>query len=380
MAPSATTLAAGRGRRPRLLRIAACAGLLAALVSCSSSSEEPGGPKSAPPPDDGFIIDGDLTHPDGSSCVTEVHEAEALPFDLYVLFDQSGSMSTPAGSGSRLDAVRAAMADFLRDSESGGMGLGIGYFGNNPIGSASCNPADYQKPAVPIELLPANASPVLNSLSGVKPTGETPTGAALRGACTYAKSWRAANPDRSLDILLLTDGIPEAPVSRANGCDPTLDDAATAASECAASAGVKTFVLGVGPSLESLERIAVAGGTEHALLVSGGDVTKNVTEALGRVRGTALPCSFKLPPPPDNKVFNLEQVNVVLTDENGTEHALVNSASSEDCSESGGWYYGPGSPPERIELCPASCEFTKAQSNSGRIQYAIGCRTITTTR
>jgi hypothetical protein len=354
-------------------------GVFASLFACSSSTEN-SGPAKPTPDDDGIIFDGNLTHPDGTTCVTEVSQAEALPFDLYVLFDQSGSMSSPAGGGSRLDAVRAAMADFLRDTESGGMGLGIGYFGNNPIGSASCDPADYRNPAVPIELLPANASPILTSLAGVKPTGETPTGAALRGSCTYAKSWRDTHPGRPLDILLLTDGVPEAPVSRAGGCDPTLEDAAAAASECATSSMVKTFVLGVGPSLESLERIAVAGGTEHALLVDGGDVTKKVTEALGRIRGTALPCNFKLPPPPDNQVFDLSQVNVVVTDTEGDEHALVKVDSSSDCAESGGWYYGAGDPPSAIELCASSCEFAKAQSDRGRIQYALGCRTITTTR
>lgn len=358
------------------------AGLFVFLVflpSCGSA-ESPASPARAQEEDDGLPFEGTLPGSGETSCVTLVSEAEALPFDLYVLFDQSGSMSAAEGAGSRLDAVRAAMADFLRDEESSGMGLGIGYFGNFPIGSASCDPADYEEPAVPIALLPQNANRVLGSLASVRPTGETPTGAALRGACTYAESWRDAHPGRSLDLLLLTDGVPEAPVSRSSGCDPTLEDAALAASDCAGRAGVNTFVLGVGPNLDGLERIAAAGGTEHALLVEGGDVTREVGAALGRIRGTALPCSLRLPEPPPGQTFDRARVNVVVTDAAGKDHALSSVTSADDCAAGGGWYYGAGAVTDRIELCPTSCDFAKAQSNDGRIRFALGCRTLTTTR
>lgn len=356
--------------------------LLLCLVACGSRPDEPSGKDQEPaPPDDGFIFDGDLTHRGEGSCVSEVHQAEALPFDLYVLFDQSGSMVTAAGSGTRLDAVRAAMTDFVNAKESAGMGLGIGYFGNFPIGNASCDPRDYDAPAVPVGVLPANAAPFLASLRGVEPTGETPTGAAVRGACTYTTAWRKANPGKPLDILLLTDGVPEAPVSRTmpGGCDPTLDDAVAATRACAAS-GVNTFVLGVGPNLQNLDAIAAAGGTEKAFLVDGANVERDVSAALGRIRGTALPCTFRLPPAPEGRALALDRMNVVVTDIEGKDHAVPFVTDAAGCDASGGWHYGAGEPPETVELCPASCEYAKSQSDGGQIQYAVGCRTLTTTR
>jgi hypothetical protein len=367
---------------PKKPFLAALVGLHGLLFGCGSRPDELHAEKAASPPDDTNLIGGISGRGEGS-CVDQVAEAEPLPFDLYVLFDQSGSMSIPAGAGSRLDAVRAAMSDFLHDGDSAGMGLGIGYFGNNPLGEASCDPADYDSPAVAIGQLPENASAVVASLAAVTPTGETPTGAALRGTCTYARGWRDAHPGRELDVLLLTDGVPEAPISKANGCDPTLDDAIVATRACVDDAGVKVFVLGVGPTLDNLNRIAAAGGTDHAFLVDGGDVTKNVLDALGRIRGSALPCSFELPPPPQGQSFDYDTVNVVVTDAAGDDHALYNVPSAAECTENGGWFYASeasGDAPERIELCDASCTYTKAQSDGGRLRFALGCSTLTTTR
>jgi hypothetical protein len=47
--------------------------------------------------------------------VQRLEEADLAPVDLYVVFDQNESMATPSGAGSRLDGVRAAIADFMRD-------------------------------------------------------------------------------------------------------------------------------------------------------------------------------------------------------------------------------------------------------------------------
>jgi hypothetical protein len=367
--------------RAKSTALAFCLAAFPAAAACGSSPDEPKKSTDAGPADEpGPVFDGNLVSRDQGGCVSEVSQAEALPFDLYILFDQSGSMSTPEGAGNRLDAVRAALADFLGAGESAGMGVGIGYFGNFPLGEASCMPADYRSPAVPIELLPANEAAMLKSLGAVKPTGETPTGAALRGACDYAHTWKGEHPGKILDILLLTDGVPEAPISKANGCDPTLPDAVTATTACADEAGVRVFVLGVGPNLDNLNQIAKAGGTGSAFLVDGGDVTARVSAALGRIRGSAIPCSFELPPPPAGESFAFDRMNVVVTDTAGVDHALYNVDGSAACGEDGGWYYAPSDAPERVELCDASCTFAKAQSDGGHLRFALGCKTLTTTR
>ncbi len=200
---------------------------------------------------------------DGSGCVGEAYEGETLGLDIYIMFDQSGSMCScidPAGGQAcpdpnceqtRLDAVRAATRSFLADKASDGIGVGIGYFGKQPIGEASCDDGDYSEAAVEIGLLPDQADAINDSLSSIEPTGETPSGAAIRGACSYARAHKEENPAREVVILLLTDGKPEAPVTCMDGegpCCPTLDDAANAARDCLEEKpGIRTYVLGVGP-------------------------------------------------------------------------------------------------------------------------------------
>jgi Mg-chelatase subunit ChlD len=322
-----------------------------------------------------------LSRSGDGGCVAEVRRGEALPLDVYILFDQSGSMSTPAGNGTRLDAVRAAASDFLNSSQSAGIGFGIGYFGNFPLGHTSCNPDDYSTPSVEIGPLPGQAPALLASLQSVVPTGETPTGPAIRGACSYVDSWDKAHPGLSASMLIVTDGVPEAPISRANGCDPTLDDAVAATKECVTRTGASIYVLGVGPNLVNLDQIAAAGGSDHAYLVDGGDVSNQVLEALNAIRGAALPCGFEIPPAPAGETIDLQRVNVVRTDSDGTRHALVNIPSSDGCgSESQGWYYDPPGAPERITLCESACREVKAQSLHGAIEFALGCQIVTATR
>jgi hypothetical protein len=106
----------------------------------------------------------------------------------------------------------------LNDPDSAGIGVGIGYFGTMPIGRTSCDPADYSAAAVDIDLLPGHAAAVSQSLASVNPTGETPTGAAIRGACDYLENWHSQRPGHKVVILLVTDGVPETPSS--NGCRP----------------------------------------------------------------------------------------------------------------------------------------------------------------
>jgi hypothetical protein len=312
---------------------------------------------------------------ENSRCITQLNQAEALPLDLYVLFDQSGSMSTPADQGNRLDAIRAAFADFIGAKETSGIGVGLGYFGNQPLGQASCAMADYETPAVSIGLLPAQSNALLESLASVVPTGETPTGPAIRGACTYVQSWKTDHPGRALDLLLLTDGVPEAPISRANGCDPTLEDAVSATRACVADADISLYVLGVGPNLDNLNQIAAAGRSGQAYLVNGTNVQTKVLDALDAIRGTALPCSFAIPPAPEGQTLDRDRVNVVVTDVSGKKRALGNVPNSTACGVTGGWYYVPGDTSERVELCDVSCKFVKSQSNGGAIEFALGCRT-----
>lgn len=307
-------------------------------------------------------------------CAGEVYEGEAVPLDLYLMFDQSGSMSTvvdDATGKTRMDVVRAAVRAFLADTESVGLGAGIGYFGHQPLGETTCSPSDYATPAVAIGELPGLEPALIASLDARPPTGETPTGAAIRGACSYVSGYSASNPGRNPAILLVTDGEPKAPLSEAT-CNPTLEDAVAAAEECYAGSGIRTYVLGVGPSLTNLRVIAEAGGTEDAFLAEL-DNTEQVLAALRAVRFAAqLPCEIALSEAaiaqydPDGN-----DSTVAFLDLECGYHAVPEVQGASACAGTEGWYFDDPAAPTRIELCETTCGAVK--SSGRQLNYAIGC-------
>ena len=315
---------------------------------------------------------------DENGCVGERYAGETIPLDIYVMFDQSGSMSSIEQGGiTRMDAVRSAMDAFLRDRASVGLSLGIGYFGYEPIGETTCNPADYAQADVAIGLLPKNAQAIADSLSKRQPTGETPTGSAVRAACGYTKDWKAAHPGRDVVMLLVTDGEPQAPVtcgdSGTGACCPTVSDAVAATTDCLAGMpGVKTFVLGVGPYLDNLHKIAAAGGTKQAFLVNGGDVAAKVLDALNAIRAAAqVPCELTIPEPPSGKSLDLNHVNVVATSIRCESNTIPYRESASSCDAVGGWYFDDPKAPKHVVLCKKSCDDVTVPGE--QLSFSLGC-------
>jgi hypothetical protein len=326
---------------------------------------------------------------DAASCGGEVFEGESVPLDIYIMFDQSASMCAclDAGAGqlclesgcntTRLDAVRRAVDEFLLDPNSAGIGVGLGLFGQQDIGQTSCDAAVFAEPLVSVGTLPEQASALSDALSLLQPTGETPTGPALRGACAYARDHRATAPQNQVVLLLLTDGRPEAPTTCRGGigtCCPSLDDAVQAAEACRNEVGIRTFVIGVGPLLDNLEQIAVAGGTDQAYLVQGGDVGAEVLRALNRIRGSAaIPCELALPEAPAGDALALDEVNLEYEGAECARTPFASVASAADCGDEDGWYYDDPASPSRILLCPRSCD--RVSGPGGNLYYSVGCDT-----
>jgi hypothetical protein len=324
-----------------------------------------------------------------SGCTGSTYAGEQIPLDIYIMFDQSCSMSCPAEQGGpglcctggpnpRIDHVRAALDDFLNAPESAGIGVGIGYFGYMEVGQTSCNPADYASAEVPIAPLPGNAQAILSSVNSKQPTGETPTGAAIRGACSYAAQWQSTHPDRAVVVLLVTDGVPEAPLtSQGGGCSPTLGDAAAAARECVqATPSLPVYVLGVGQALQNLTQIAQAGGTDQAHIVAGGDITAEVLAALNAIRSdAAIPCQLSVPTAPAGQSVDFGQVNIAYCDANDQSETFYYVETESNCdAQVGGWYYDNPANPTQILLCDRSCG-TVSQPG-GSLLVAVGCGTI----
>jgi hypothetical protein len=330
----------------------------------------------------------------GQGCTGASYVPEIVPLDIYIMFDQTGSTCAcidPPQQGTpgtcppqncnmtRLEAIRQAATQFVQDPESAGIGVGIGYFGDLEIGSASCNPADYADAEVGIADLPGNAQNIIASLNTKQPTGETASGAAIRGACTYASQWKATHPGRETVILLLTDGRPEAPVTCANGtgpCCPTLPDTVAAATECRnGDPTVRTYVLGVGPFLQNLEEIAVAGGTDQAYLVEDAGGSEQILAALRQIRGNAIiPCDLGIPDPPAGEEINPLEVNIGYANAECEGSLIYHVNDVASCTNTGGWYYDDPFNPQTVHLCPTSCDQVK--DPGGSLLFSVGCGTI----
>jgi von Willebrand factor type A domain len=324
---------------------------------------------------------------DSSGCVGEQFAGETVPLDVYILFDQSCSMSCPisdsgpaqccvGGPNERIVPVRAAIDAFLHAPESAGINFGLGFFGADPLGQASCSPSHYQTPAVPVGS--GRADQMVAALAQAMPIGETPTGAALRGACSYTQQVKHAEPSHSVVILLVTDGVPETPVTR---CGATLPDAVQAAVECATDAQqpIKTYVLGIGQALSNLNQIAAAGGTKQAHFVDGGDVTANILTALNAIRGDAvIPCQLQIPPAPNNSTLDFSSVNLGVCTAGGAPQTTYNVPNQAACGNGAGWYYDDPANPQSIVLCQASCDTVSVPG--AQLYYSVGCATQTVVR
>ena len=324
----------------------------------------------------GLTADGCDIESDDEVCAAQAYEGEAVPLDIYIMFDQSGSMLNDVGGITRLEAVARAARTFLSDRASAAIGVGVGYFGFQPIGQTTCTAGDYASPSVPVTL---DHDAIVRSLAERQPIGETPTGAAIRGACSYAKDWKQHNAGHSVVVLLLTDGEPKAPMSCATGaCCPTLSDAVQAAADCrSGQPAIKTYVLGVGPFLDNLQQIAQAGGTEHAYLIGDQDVEQKVLQALNSIRGDAsIPCQLKIPEPTGGSELNYGLVNVAYQDSSCTLSTIYNVPSAASCdAANGGWYYDDPNAPRSVNLCGASCD--RVAAPGGRLAFTVGCKTKT---
>lgn len=319
---------------------------------------------------------------DQEGCVGVQYEGEVTGVDVHFLFDQSCSMSCDisrvgplqccrGNKNGRIVDVRKAVDLFVHDPRSLDIGFGLSYFGFMPSGKTSCDPEDYLKPAIPINDETADA--IATSLNRAEPTGETPTGAAIRGACEYVRQSKRERPGRSTAIILVTDGIPETPNSQ---CGATLQDAVVAATECSMNteSPTKVYVLGVGGALDNLNQIAVAGRTERAFLVEGGDVAQSVLEALNAIRAAAsIPCELEIPPPLPGERLDYAKVNLGVCDATGRPMPTYFVERINDCGPEGGWFYDNPTKPQSIILCDATCE---AVSYPGALlNYAVGCQT-----
>jgi hypothetical protein len=80
------------------------------------------------------------TSGDLGGCGAETKSAQQLPLDILVMLDTSGSMTeATTGGGTKWDAVKSALASFVNDPKSAGIGVGLQTFPiKDPSAPATC--------------------------------------------------------------------------------------------------------------------------------------------------------------------------------------------------------------------------------------------------
>jgi hypothetical protein len=257
--------------------------------------------------------------PIDQACGSTSISATARDANVLLLVDKSGSMlQTPSGFSMRKwEALKTALRSAL-DSSSERLALGLSLFPNDPTRTIAANcrgnccamPEGDAAIGVPVENGTAALPKVLAALDETAPGGATPTGKALDAALAYFTAGAGKDLAGAKYVILATDGGPNCNESltceaatcttnldgscrSGNCCDPSaggsriscLDhDAVTAKISALASAGVKTFVVGI-PGAEAyreyLDQFAVAGGAAN----TDGPYKYFAVEAAGGVAG-----------------------------------------------------------------------------------------------
>ena len=378
-------------------------GLLVLAAACGPSGARNGNGSGSGGPDGG----GGGPIYDAPACATSNVKADQVPLDLYIMLDQSGSMSdSVAGGGTKWSAVTGALDTFLTQPNLNGVSVGLQYFGVPPGGAGSCSvlscnvdadcgatacgpcianfctgvlngasdsctAADYAMPSVEIAALPGAASALQSSISMHSPTTGTPTSAALQGAVDHAKAWAAQHAGDAVAVIFATDGDP-------SECDTDLGHIdAIAMAGYSGTPKVPTFVIGVGPSLSALNGIAAAGGTQQAFLVdTGGNVNQQFLAAMNAIRHAALGCVYQIPAPSGGGTPDYSSVNVVFTPSGGPSRTFPYVMSQANCPASGdGWYYDNPQNPTQIILCSSTCTAVEADM-MGEVDITLGCTTV----
>ena len=130
--------------------------------------------------------------------------------------------------------------------------------------------------------------------------------------------------------------------------------------------------------MSNLNGIAAAGGTTQAFIVDTNQNTNaQFLAALNAIQGTALACSYLIPPPPMGQMPDFGNLNVEYTPGGGGPSELMPKVANQAACPATGdaWYYDNPAAPTQIVLCKSACDKVKVDS-TGSIHIVLGCQTI----
>ena len=312
---------------------------------------------------------------DDASCGSIAEGTQAVPLDIYIMLDTSGSMN----SNDKWTSISNALGSFLNNPLAAGLGVGIQTFPLIDDSYVICDQNAYATPAVSIYSLPLNAGTIGNYIQTVQPAGGTPTGPALQGALMFAQNWATNNPTHDVAVVLATDGVPDSACGFAPpGRTPnTLEGVeAVAAAAYGATPSVPTYVIGVGSELTLLNAVAQSGGTSTAFVVDPTqDTAGQFLTALDSIRHQSLACAYPIPAAPQGMSTDYSKVNVRLTPGTGSPIDFLYVGDASMCGQTAhGWYYDNASAPTRVIICDADCEPLKDELDA-QMDILFGCQT-----
>jgi hypothetical protein len=320
-----------------------------------------------------------------ATCASVSRESNKAIVALLFMVDVSGSMyctvpepdpddpctghssdPDPGATSWRWLETSTALKGFFSSSSSAGMWAGVSFFS----GDVSCDADDYSTSNPEIAELPGAATAINDAIDMQDPSGQTPTVPSLEGAVEHARAWEASHPDHAVVIVYATDGYPQGCGNGNNigNAEQVAEDAYDG------NPSIRTYVLGVGPNLDDLDRIAQSGGTGQAFHIDTNSTTvaEDLADAFDAIREeVTLECTYTLPDPPPGETLNLQQVNVNYTTGSGSER-VIGFNPSADCTE--GWQYTNNN--TQIVLCGTTCDEI-TNDPGAQIDVAFGCDTMT---
>ena len=249
--------------------------------------------------------------------------------------------------------------------------------------ATQCEVASYARPTVEIGPISERLADIDAALSAQPPQGLTPTVPALQGAIVHGREWSATHPDQTVVTVLATDGLPTDCGEVVEGAPPAIDQVLDIAREAqSGDIPLRTFVIGVfqpgdAASINNVNAIAIAGGTQQAVTIdAGGEVEAEFLDALLAISEGQLACQFQVPQSDEQ----LDYFSLNLQFDSGTARQQLGFVQNEaGCAQSpNSWHYDVDpnvSQPNAIQVCPAVCDQFKA-APSGSITLQLGCQTL----
>jgi hypothetical protein len=290
------------------------------------------------------------SNPDGgpATCGGELFQAAKVNSNMFIAFDQSGSMDNPivAGGPTKWEIATAAIKQVTTQYQSQ-IQFGLMLFPAGGGNSQQCVPGP-----VSVQVGDQRGAAIGMSLDATGPGGRTPIGGVLTAAGMVPA---LADPMRANYVMLVTDGT-----------ETCGGDGVAAATANLANKGIKTFVVGFGGEVDAqnLSDIATAGGTPRpgATKYYQADDAAGLTAAFNLIAQGALGCEYRLAsaPPDPAKVF--VYVNGVL--------------QNRDVAHANGWDYSPAT--TRITFYGGLCSLV-ATDATAKVSIVYGCRDDTLT-